>query len=255
MAKHATIDEYIAAIPEPLRGVATRARQVIDANLDDADSAIILGHPAWSIAKSPVCYLRAAPQHIVAGINQSQTSLDYPLGRLEGPRLPYAHELRREEDVDAELWATWLNNARQAVLSASYAHPINWWLGELQSAIDTRFAQELNAAGLSKMQWSVLSMVETHPSVADLRIAFDPWGRGDADDMPDVLSTLVERDWVESNKATFSLTDKGQALVRSVEARSVELRQALLAGISTEEYLETIYVLIRMVTNIQPDSR
>jgi hypothetical protein len=28
MAKHATIDEYIAAIPEPLREVAARAREL-----------------------------------------------------------------------------------------------------------------------------------------------------------------------------------------------------------------------------------
>jgi hypothetical protein len=31
VAKHATVDEYIAAIPEPLRGVAERAREVVDA--------------------------------------------------------------------------------------------------------------------------------------------------------------------------------------------------------------------------------
>jgi hypothetical protein len=31
VAKYATVDEYIAAIPEPLRGVAARAREVIDA--------------------------------------------------------------------------------------------------------------------------------------------------------------------------------------------------------------------------------
>jgi hypothetical protein len=40
MAKHATIDEYIAAIPEPLRGVAAKARAVVDAELEGASSAI-----------------------------------------------------------------------------------------------------------------------------------------------------------------------------------------------------------------------
>jgi hypothetical protein len=39
MAKHATIDEYIAAMPAPLAEVAAAARRVIDANLDGAESA------------------------------------------------------------------------------------------------------------------------------------------------------------------------------------------------------------------------
>ena len=40
MAKHASIDGYIAAMPAPLAEVAAGARRVIDANLDGADSAI-----------------------------------------------------------------------------------------------------------------------------------------------------------------------------------------------------------------------
>jgi hypothetical protein len=34
MAKHATVDEYIAAIPESLREVAAQARAVVDAELE-----------------------------------------------------------------------------------------------------------------------------------------------------------------------------------------------------------------------------
>jgi hypothetical protein len=67
VAKHATVDEYIDAIPEPLRGVASRARQVIDANLKGAESAIRWAHPTWSLGKIPVCYLKAASKHITFG--------------------------------------------------------------------------------------------------------------------------------------------------------------------------------------------
>ena len=45
MAKHATIDEYIAALPAPLAETAARARAVIDARLDGASSAIKWAHP------------------------------------------------------------------------------------------------------------------------------------------------------------------------------------------------------------------
>ena len=54
-AKYATVDEYICAIPEPLRAVATNARRVIDANLKGAESAIRWAHPTWSFGKTPVC--------------------------------------------------------------------------------------------------------------------------------------------------------------------------------------------------------
>jgi hypothetical protein len=40
VAEHATVDEYIAAIPEPLRKVAVKAREVVDAELEGASSAI-----------------------------------------------------------------------------------------------------------------------------------------------------------------------------------------------------------------------
>jgi uncharacterized protein YdhG (YjbR/CyaY superfamily) len=55
VAKHATVDEYIAAIPEPLREVAARAREVVDAELEGATSAIKWAHPTWSIGKAPIC--------------------------------------------------------------------------------------------------------------------------------------------------------------------------------------------------------
>jgi hypothetical protein len=55
VAKHATIDEYIAALPEPLGETATAARRVIDAHLDGAHSAIKWAHPTWSLGKKPVC--------------------------------------------------------------------------------------------------------------------------------------------------------------------------------------------------------
>jgi hypothetical protein len=82
MAKHATIDGYIAAMPAPLAEVAADARRVIDANLDGADSAIKWAHPMWSLGKQPVCYLKAASKHVTFGFWRG-ASIDDPSGRLE----------------------------------------------------------------------------------------------------------------------------------------------------------------------------
>ena len=112
MAKYATVDEYIAAIPEPLRGVALRTRRVIDENLEGADSAIRWAHPTWSLGKTPVCYLKTATKHLTFGFWHG-ASIDDPSGRLESSGEVMAHvRLRNEADIDRPLFADWLKQAR-----------------------------------------------------------------------------------------------------------------------------------------------
>ena len=117
MAKHATVDEYIAAIPEPLREVAAKARAVIDAELRDASSAIKWSHPTWSIGKAPVCYLKTASRHVTFGFWRG-ASIDDPSGRLETSGEVMAHaKLREPGDVDRALFAAWLRQARELELA------------------------------------------------------------------------------------------------------------------------------------------
>ena len=121
MAKHATVDEYIAAIPEPLREVAERAREVVDAELEGATSAIRWSQPVWSIGKAPVCYLRTASKHVTFGFWRG-ASIDDPSGRLETSGEVMAHaKLREVGDVDRALFADWLRQARELELAAQAA--------------------------------------------------------------------------------------------------------------------------------------
>ena len=106
------VDDYIDALPEPLRAVAEHARHVIDAVLEDADSAIRWAHPTWSLDKQPVCYLKAASKHITFGFWHG-ASIDDRSGRLESSGVVMAHvKLRDEHDVDPELFADWIKQAR-----------------------------------------------------------------------------------------------------------------------------------------------
>jgi hypothetical protein len=117
MAKHATIDEYFAALPEPLREVAQRTRGVIDSNLAGAESAIKWAHPTWSLGKQPVCYLKAASNHLTFGFWHG-ASIDDPSGRLETSGQVMAHaKLRDPADVDPALFANWLGQAREIELA------------------------------------------------------------------------------------------------------------------------------------------
>ena len=52
-----TVDDYIEALPEPHRGTAARARDVIDGEL--GDGVIWHGHPVWMVGSTPVALLKA----------------------------------------------------------------------------------------------------------------------------------------------------------------------------------------------------
>jgi hypothetical protein len=119
VAKHATVDEYIQALPAPLAEVAGATRRVIDARLDSADSAIKWAHPTWSLGKQPVCYLKAASKHVTFGFWRG-ASIDDPSGRLETSGEVMAHaKLRTLDDVDEPLFADWLRQARELELRAA----------------------------------------------------------------------------------------------------------------------------------------
>jgi len=110
-ANHAGVDKYIASLPETLRAIAEAARQVIDADPEDGEAAIGGAHPTWSLGGTPVCYLKAASTYITFGF--WCPSIDDPSGRRES----FCHvmrqvKLRREADVDKNLFANWLRQVR-----------------------------------------------------------------------------------------------------------------------------------------------
>lgn len=119
MARASTVEEYIAALPEPLRAVAAAARAVVDERLEDATAAIKWAHPTWSVGREPVCYLKAASRHVTFGFWRG-ASIDDPSGRLETSGAVMAHaKLRAVQDVDADLFSEWLRQARALVGSGS----------------------------------------------------------------------------------------------------------------------------------------
>ena len=111
MAKHATVDAYIDALPQPLGAIAQAARLTIDEALPEAQSAIKWAHPTWSIDRQPICYLKAASQHITFGFWRG-ASIDDPSGRLKTSGNVMAHaKLRAVDDIDKTRFTDWLQQA------------------------------------------------------------------------------------------------------------------------------------------------
>ena len=111
-----TVDDYIEALPEPLRSAAAEARGVIDAEL--GEGVIWHGHPVWMMGKTPVALLKAYTTFVTFGLFQGQLVED-PSGRLQpAARRMASVRLRAAADVDEALFAGWIRDAQSQVTSA-----------------------------------------------------------------------------------------------------------------------------------------
>lgn len=114
MAKFTTIDEYLAAQPEPLRTIGETLVPIIDAALPAA-GALWQGHPVWSLGaapgKNPVCLLKAYTSYVTFGFWKGREILD-DSGRMDTTSGMAHVKLRTAADIDAELFTSWLTRAR-----------------------------------------------------------------------------------------------------------------------------------------------
>jgi hypothetical protein len=124
MARYTSVEEYLAAIPPPLRQAAEATRAAIDAAFgtgpDGSDGTvgpdartcrIRWSHPTWSVGRTPVCYLRAASRHVTLGFWKGACLQD-PAGRLESAGQVMAHvKVRSADHVDPGAIASWVKQA------------------------------------------------------------------------------------------------------------------------------------------------
>lgn len=116
MSKVSTVEDYLAAVADPLREIGLKLRPIIETALPDAHAAVWHGHPVWSLTeapgKGPVCLLKAYTQHVTFGLWRGQTISD-PSGRLvPSGSAQMAHvKLRSVADIDSALFTDWLHQA------------------------------------------------------------------------------------------------------------------------------------------------
>jgi len=111
MSSPRSIDDYIAGLPPDLGEAAAATREIIDRHLTGAPSAVLWGHPTWSVDDDPVCYLRATAGELLFGF-WNAGSLDDPSGRLKAHGSIMGHAVvAGPPDVDEALFAGWLREA------------------------------------------------------------------------------------------------------------------------------------------------
>jgi DNA-binding MarR family transcriptional regulator len=142
------------------------------------------------------------------------------------------------------------------MINTGFDKPIGFWLKELDRLIDKHFEMQLSDAGLSRRQWQLLNLLANNPrSVPELQTELEPFLQRAEDDLSDALAGLVTRGWAESSDNIVNLTGTGLAHFEIVKAKVAELRQALMAGISPEEYQATIDVIARMAANLESETK
>ena len=139
------------------------------------------------------------------------------------------------------------------MINTGFERPIGYWLKKLDRLIDAQFERQLEQAVLSRRQWQLLNLLEDGPrSVPELQSDLEPFLQDDPDDLSDALSGLVTRGWADSQDNIVTLTETGRAQFGVIKANIAQLRQALTAGISADEYQAAIDVLARMSANLEP---
>jgi DNA-binding MarR family transcriptional regulator len=139
------------------------------------------------------------------------------------------------------------------VINTGSERPIGYWLKKLDRLIDQQFERQLEESGLTRRQWQLLNLLEDGPrSTPELQSELEPFLQDDPDDLSDALAGLVTRGWADSQENVVTLTETGRAQFGLVKAKVAELRQALTAGISADEYQAAIDVLARMAANLEP---
>jgi hypothetical protein len=115
MPKFATVEEYFASLPEPLRPTAELLLPIVDRELPGA-GAVWHGHATWSLGdapgRSPACLVKGYPSYLTFSFWKGQ-AIDDPSGRLEatGAQQMAGVKLRSVDDLDAELFTRWLRQA------------------------------------------------------------------------------------------------------------------------------------------------
>lgn len=110
MDTHPDIDDHLAALGAPARGIATQLRSLLDAALPDAEARLWHGHPVWMAGRQPLAGFKAHSGHVTFMIWHGGP-VDDPAGRLAiGPHMATV-KLRADDDVDAPAFAGWLHAA------------------------------------------------------------------------------------------------------------------------------------------------
>ena len=129
--------------------------------------------------------------------------------------------------------------------------PIGYWLKTLDRLIDENFDRALAAEGAQRRHWQILNIVKTNPATnAKIAAALGPFWTEGAISLDEALADMTRRGWITGPEPR-QLTQGGEAALSAIRERT-NLREKIMAGLTAEQYTQTVAVLERMAANLTP---
>jgi len=129
--------------------------------------------------------------------------------------------------------------------------PIGHWLKTLDRLIDENFDRALAAEGVQRRHWQILNIVKTSPATnSTIATALGPFWTEGAITLDEVLADMTRRGWITGHEPR-QLTAAGEAALDAIRERT-SLREKIMAGLTAEQYTQTVAVLEQMAANLTP---
>jgi hypothetical protein len=129
--------------------------------------------------------------------------------------------------------------------------PIGYWLKTLDRLISENFDRALAAEGVQRRHWQILNIVKTSPATkAKIAVALDPFWTEGAITLDEALADMTQRGWITGQEPR-QLTQDGEKALDAIRERT-NLREKIMAGLTAEQYTQTVAVLEQMAANLTP---
>ena len=129
--------------------------------------------------------------------------------------------------------------------------PIGYWLKTLDRLIDENFDRALAAEGVQRRHWQILTIVNTSAATnAEIAAALGPFWTQGAITLDEALADMTRRGWITGQEPRH-LTEGGEAALDAIRERT-NLREKIMAGLTAEQYTQTVAVLEQMAANLTP---
>ncbi|MFE7620911.1 MarR family transcriptional regulator [Streptomyces sp. NPDC057496] len=136
------------------------------------------------------------------------------------------------------------------------AQPIGYWTGIANEIIVGGIRAALAEEGLTQPHWWILNHVAGAPEQwtrASLTDRLSPFDRQDTD-FEAVHTDLASRGWIAEPGGRLVLTEAGEEGRQRAKARTLKVHERMHDGVETTDYVTTLNVLRRMITNLGGNS-
>ena len=135
--------------------------------------------------------------------------------------------------------------------------PIGYWLKRADELITQHVDNALREFGVTRFHWQAFNIIHDAEKITKAVLLEPMITFIDRSQLDLILADLESKGWIiyHDNPAEGStwveLTEDGRVAYERLLRMQIEVRQRVAQGISEEEYLTTIRVLQKMVSNLE----